>query len=75
MKFRSLLAAAAALSLTTTPVLAQSVAADLGRTIAPVSEESALEGEGSILLILAVIAFGLGIYLLVDNEDDDPDSP
>ena len=75
MKFRSLLAAAAALSLTTTPVLAQSVAADLGRTIAPVSEESALEGEGSILLILAVVIFGLGIYLLVDNEDDDPDSP
>jgi hypothetical protein len=74
MKFRSLVAAAAALTLSTAPVLAQT-ASDLGRTVAPASNESALEGEGTILLILAVIAAGLGIYLLADNESDKPASP
>lgn len=75
MKFRSLVAAAAALTLTTTPVLAQSAAADLGRTLAPVSGESSVEGDSTLLLILAVVALGVGIFLLADNDSDEPSSP
>lgn len=69
MKFRSLAAAAAALSLTATPVLA----ADASRVSAPVAGESEFAG-GSFLLILAVALMGLGLYLLVDSEDDTPES-
>lgn len=75
MKFRSLVAAAAALTLTTAPVLAQSAVADLGRTLAPVSEESALEGDNTILAIVAVLIIGLGIALAAGNDSDTPASP
>jgi heme/copper-type cytochrome/quinol oxidase subunit 1 len=75
MKFRSLVAAAAALTLTTAPVLAQSAAADLGRTIAPVSDESAIEGDSTILAILALLALGLGVALGGGNNSDKPASP
>jgi hypothetical protein len=75
MKFRSLVAAAAALTLTTAPVLAQSAAADLGRTIAPVSDESALEGDSTILALLALLALGLGVALAGGNNSDKPASP
>lgn len=70
MKFRSLAAAAAALSLTASPVLA----AEVSRAAAPVAGESEFAG-GSFLLILAIALMGLGVYLLVDEEDDTPTSP
>ena len=71
MKFRSLTAAAAALSLTASPVLA----ADVSRAAAPVAGESEYAGGGSFLLILALALMGVGLYLLVDEEDDEPTSP
>lgn len=74
MKFRSLVAAAAALTLTTAPVMAQSAAADLGR-VAPVSGESSLEGDSTILAILALLAIGLGVALAAGNNSDKPASP
>lgn len=73
MKFRSLVAAAAALTLTTAPVMAQS-AVSLGRA-APASSESSLEGDSTILLILALIAAGLGVALAAGNNSDKPASP
>jgi len=71
MKFRDLAAAAAALTLSTTQAMAQ--AAD--RAAAPVADASQMGGSSTILLILAVILIGAGIYFLVDSEDDTPDSP
>lgn len=71
MKFRNLVAAAAALTLTTTPVLA----ADVSRASAPVAEESQFGGDSTFLLILAVILIGAGIFVLADNQSDTPTSP
>ena len=78
MKFRNLAAAAAALTLTATPVLAESGTADLARTAAPVSEANSFGGRsggGGFLALIAVVLFGLGIYLLVKNKDNTPKSP
>jgi predicted transporter len=71
MKFRTMAAAVAALSLATSPAMAQSV----DRVSAPVSQESEMGGSSTLLLVLAVVLFGAGIFFLVDNDDDDPDSP
>ena len=57
MKFRSLVAAAAALSLTTTPVLAQSASSDVGRAMAPAAQESGIEGVSSIVWIIGAIVY------------------
>ena len=71
MKFRNLVAAAAALTLTTTPVLA----ADVSRASAPVAEESQFGGDSTFLLILAVVLIGAGIFVLANNNSDTPTSP
>ena len=71
MKFRNLAAAVAALTLSTTQAMAQ--VAD--RAAAPVADASQMGGQSTLLLLLAVVLFGAGIYFLVDNEDDTPDSP
>ena len=73
MKFRNLAAAAAALIMTTTPVLA----ADVSRTAAPVSGASQLggDGEGTLVAIIALVLAAIAAYLLARNKDDTPDSP
>ena len=73
MNFRNLVAAAAALTLTTTPVLA----ADVSRASAPVSEESQFGGnsDSTFLLILAIVLIGAGIFVLANNNSDSPTSP
>ena len=75
MKFRNLIAAATAITLTASPVLAQSVSAELGRTAAPISGESKLEGDSTILVILALIAAGVGIALAAGSDSNSPASP
>jgi hypothetical protein len=71
MALRSFVAAAAAVVLTSSPV----VAADVSRSAAPVSAASQAEGEGWLLAILAIILAALGLYLLANNDDDTPGSP
>ena len=71
MKFRNLFAAAAALTMTTSPVLA----ADVSRAAAPVTEASQFGGDSTLLLILAIILIGAGIFVLADNQSDTPTSP
>ena len=44
------------------------------RAGAPVQGESALFGGSTLLTIVLIVALGIGIFLLVDDEDD-PDSP
>ena len=72
MKFRTMAAAAAALSLAATPALAQS---SVERASAPVSGESEVAGSSTLLLILTAVLIGAGIFFITDNQDDDPDSP
>jgi hypothetical protein len=73
MKFRTLLAATAALSLAASPALAQS-SAGVERVSAPVSQDESEMGGGSgiILAILAAAAVIAGIIIATDNGDDEP---
>ena len=71
MKLRNLVAAVVATSLTAVPALAQAV----NRAAAPVADASEMGGSSSLLLILAVVLMGAGIYFLVDNGNNNPDSP
>lgn len=75
MKLGRMVAAAAALSLATAPALAQAASADAGRTAAPAAGESAIEGTPTIVWILGALIAGLGVYLLVDDNNDKPASP
>ena len=71
MNFRNLAAAVAALTMTAVPAMAQAV----DRAAAPVTDASQMGGSSTLLLILAVVLMGAGIYFLVDNGNNDPDSP
>ena len=68
MKFRTLAAAAAAVSMATAPA----VAAPVSRDVAPVEADSELGGSGVILGILAAALVIAGIIIAVDGGDDDP---
>jgi hypothetical protein len=73
MRLNKLLAAAAAISLTTAPVLAQA-AAPADRASADIKGEQ-LHG-GFIIPLLALAAVILGILALTSNDDEDlPHSP
>jgi hypothetical protein len=71
MKFSTIAAAAAVVSLAATPAIAE---ANFDRSAAPIEGESALEGEGSILLaLLAAAAIIAGIIIAADGtENDEP---
>ena len=71
MTFRKLAAAAAALSLTAAPVVAQAAPQ---RAAAPAEEGSELTGSSWILAILAFAAIIAAIIIAVDG-DEDPVSP
>lgn len=74
MKFGTIAAAVAALSLTASPVLAQSNAE---RAPAPVQAPAELgndddsDGSAIILALLAAAAIIAGIIIAVDGDDDD----
>ncbi len=69
MKFSTIAAAAAVVSLAATPAIAE---ANFDRSIAPVEGESALEGEGSIFLaLLAAAAIIAGIVIASGGTSDD----
>lgn len=70
MPILKLFAAAGALGLSAAPALAQGVA----RAAAAPQGHSELFGGSALLTIVLIVALGIGIFLLVDDEDD-PDSP
>ncbi len=68
MKFRTLAAATAAVSLAATPAIAE---AAFDRSAAPVEGESELEGgSGIIIALLAAAAVIAGIVIAADGDDD-----
>jgi hypothetical protein len=76
MKFRSLLAATAALSLVASPALART-SANVERISAPVAQEESDVGGGSgiLIAILAAAAVIAGIIIVADGSEDAPTSP
>lgn len=79
MKFKAFNTAFAALSLLVAPTVAaaQPIATPLTQPAREsVSGDNALAGGGGfVVAALAVIFIGLGIYIAVDKNDDDPNSP
>lgn len=67
---KRLLTAIAGVSLLAAAPVAQ--AAEASRASAPMDEASAMGGENSTLLwILAAIAVGVGLYLIIDDGNSD----
>lgn len=64
------LAALAVLVTTSAPAAAQ-----VGRSSAPVAEESQLVGESSLPMLLLIGILGWSLYLFLDEESDDSASP
>lgn len=75
MIFKGLIAAASAVALAAAPAVA---ASNAPAALAPAEESvdgSELGGGSAIVVILAIVAVGLGIWALVDDGDDAPVSP
>jgi len=72
--FKGSLAAIAAVSMATSPVLAQSASALSVRSSAQVEDANELQG-GFIIPLVAVVAVILGILVIVDDGDGPPRSP
>ena len=70
LTFAPLAAAAAALTLTAAPAVAE-VSAE--RVAAPIAEESELAGLGAGAYVLGAIGLGLIIYGIIEISDDDDD--
>lgn len=66
----------AATSMIVAPVAASAAPAlDGARATSVVSDQNEMEGNGWLLGLLAAIAFGVGLYFLIDNDKDSPTSP
>ena len=72
MRFGSILASAAALTLTVATTGAQ--AAPLPARSSPIAEDEQLAGGLPLWVILLIIASGVGLFLILD-DDDSPESP
>ena len=70
MRLNKLLAAAGTLAATVTTAMAQTVE----RAAPAVEGQSEMFGGSSLLTIALIVALGIGIFLLVD-DDNGPDSP
>jgi hypothetical protein len=77
--FKGLIAATAALALTATPTLAAASTARAAADLAPAAETvdgSELDGGANVVVaILALIAAGLGLWVILDDSHDEPVSP
>lgn len=73
MVFKGIIAAAAAVALAASPAVAAVNAAPL--SIAPATETaegSQLGGASLLIVLLAVVAAGAGIWAIADNDDEAP---
>ena len=71
MKFRELVASAAAVALSAAPAFAQ----EASRTGNNVADASQFGGDSTLLLILAVLLIGSVVALAAGNNRDTPSSP
>ena len=74
MRFKKLMLAAAAVSMTASPVLAAKPVITADVRGSEEAGESQLRGGGFFVAIIAAVAVILGI-IIVANEDDEPTSP
>lgn len=78
MIFKGLIAATAAVALAASPAVAASNGASM-LSVAPAAESvdgSQMEGGGNVVIIvLALIAAGLGLWVIIDDGGDRPTSP
>jgi len=76
--FKGLIAATAAVALAATPAIAASNSAS-ALSIAPAAESvdgSELDGGANIVVVvLAIVAAGLGLWVILDGDDEKPVSP
>jgi hypothetical protein len=70
MRISKLPAAAIGLALSASPVFAQAE-----RAASQLADTNSFGGDSTLLLILAAVLVGIGIYILATNEDDTPSSP
>lgn len=84
MVFKGIVAATASLALMATPAMAagsaSAAAAQAASTeVAPASESADglqfFGGGNMVIVVLALVAVGLGIWAALDNDDDAPASP
>lgn len=78
MIFKGLVAATAAVALAATPAIAASNGASSVAPAAETVQGSQLDGDGGsiVVIILALIAAGLGLWVILDGGGDDaPVSP
>lgn len=78
--FKGLIAATASLALMATPAMSASAPAAAAATeVAPAGESAEgaefIGGGNFVIVVLALIAAGLGLWALLDNGDDSPASP
>ncbi|MDB5698265.1 MAG: hypothetical protein JWN69_1069 [Alphaproteobacteria bacterium] len=78
MVFKGIIAATASVALMATPAMAASSASSAAAR-ASVQAETVkgmqLEGGNMIVIILALVAAGLGLWVLLDDNNDKPVSP
>ncbi len=70
MTFNKLAAATAAITLAALPITAQ--AADASRASKSAAATSELGDSNQLFLIAALAAIALGIFLIADEDDDEP---
>jgi len=69
MRFKMLATAAAALSLVATPVIAQVAPAPRSSSAVGANEE--IPAGNTVMALIGLAAFAVGIYLVVESEDDE----
>ena len=74
MRLKKFMLAAAAVSMTASPVLAADVSVPAAARASEQAGESELGGGGFLVAAIAAAAVIAGIIIIADN-DDDPDSP
>ena len=73
MKLSGIAAGLAGASLLVTSSIAQ--AAPVARDASPAAESSWLEGDNTLLWIGLALALGIGLLLILDDDEEGPESP
>lgn len=67
MRIKEILGAASALALSSVPAMAQAVE----RAAEPMDSASGIAGMSTLLIVALVVALGVGIYLIADDNNSD----